>query len=194
MTHRCPGSSIQPLGMSVQILEALVIYRASIVALSLCLAIPAESLAQATASGPSRTPASVGAAAQRQLVGCYAFFDRSGRAAAKSLYWAPATARLDSNGHAVKLTPQFDPGRDTDGPGAYRWSLTPRADSVNVLFHTGFSGTEFRFAVPERGDTLRGRARQHWDFGPPFETDGGPATAVRISCGPSAPSPPSPDA
>ena len=116
------------------------------------------------------------------LVGCYAFFDRAGRPAMDSLYWAPATARLDSGGRAVKLTPRFDPGRPAPGPGAYGWSIGGLGDSLHVLFHNGFSGTEFVLGRTDRGDTLRGRAREHWDFGPPYATEAGSATAVRISC------------
>lgn len=115
------------------------------------------------------------------VAGCYAFFDQAGRPASESLSWAPATARLDSSGRAVKLTPKFDEGRQS-GPGAYRWSLVSPGDSVHVMFHNGFSGTAFLLAQVPSGDTLRGRAREYWDFGPPFETEAGPASAVRIAC------------
>ena len=151
-------------------------YPVAVAVLSLYLALPAESQAQVTAPDT--------AAVRRQLVGCYALFDSSGRAAARTLYWAPALARLDSNGYAVKLTPPPDAEPATHRALTYHWRLTPTADSVEILFHTGLSGTRFRFAVPARADTLRGHARQLWDFGPPGETDGGPATAVRISCAP----------
>ena len=73
------------------------------------------------------------------VVGCYAFFDSAGRAASEKLYWAPATARLDSNGHAVKLTPKLDAGALHGGPGSYRWSINATGDSLRVLFHNGFS-------------------------------------------------------
>jgi hypothetical protein len=120
-------------------------------------------------------------AQEADVVGCYALFDRTGRPAADSLYWAPAIARLDSSGRALKLAPKFDAGRPAGQPGAYRWSVGA-GDSLRVLFHTGFSGTEFVLSRASRGDTLRGRAREHWDFGPPFYTDAGAATAVRIAC------------
>lgn len=119
--------------------------------------------------------------APHTVVGCYAFFDRAGRSAAESLYYAPATARLDSGGHAVKLSPKFDRGQPR-GPGSFRWSLGGPGDSLRVLFHSGFSGTEFVFGQPVVSDTLHGRAVEHWDSGPPFRTNAGTATAVRIEC------------
>src|SRR3954451_3351621 len=118
---------------------------------------------------------------EADVVGCYALFDRAGRPAADSLYWAPATARLDSGGRAVKLTPRFDAGRPAGRPGAFRWSVGA-GDSLHVTFHNGFSGTEFVLAPASNGDTLRGRAWEHWDEAPPFDTDAGAATAVRIGC------------
>ncbi len=119
---------------------------------------------------------------RRNVVGCYALLDRAGRPAAGSLYWAPATARLDAGGRAVKLTPQFDAGRPAPAPGAYTWSIRSPGDSLRLWFHNGFSGTELVLGRATRGDTLRGRARVHQDFGPPFVTEAGPVSAVRIPC------------
>jgi hypothetical protein len=79
----------------------------------------------------------------------------------------------------VKLTPKFDAGR-SGGPGSYRWTVDPPGDSLRVLFHSGFSGTEFVLALAGVGDTLRGQAVEHWDFKP--DTHAGSATAVRIEC------------
>jgi hypothetical protein len=116
------------------------------------------------------------------VVGCYAFLDGTGRSADESLYWAPATGRLDAGGRAIRLTPTLDSGRVT-GPGSYRWSLNSGGDSLRVRFHNGFSGTEFILSYPARGDTLRGHARARRDYGPPFGGEAGAATAVRIACG-----------
>jgi len=118
--------------------------------------------------------------ARPPVAGCYAFLDGAGRPASDSLYWAPATARLYPDGRAVKLTPKFDLGRGR-GPVAYRWSIDDGGDSLKVGFSSGYSGTEFAFALPERSDTLHGRALEHWDFHPPG-TKPVPATAVRIAC------------
>lgn len=62
-----------------------------------------------------------------------------------------------------------------------RWSVGA-GDSLHVTFHNGFSGTEFVLAPGSKGDTLRGRAQEHWYSGPPFDTDAGVSTAVRIAC------------
>jgi hypothetical protein len=151
----------------------------SFIATFLGFAVVCEAQSGRAGSDSLRTPSR---SAVFGVVGCYAFFDSAGRAASEKLYWAPATARLDSNGRAVKLTPKFDAGAPRGGPGSYRWSITAAGDTLRVLFHNGFSGTEFAFAWVGRVDTLRGRAQEHWDAGPPFVTVAGSATGVRIPC------------
>jgi hypothetical protein len=136
-------------------------------------------VAVVVASG-CRTPRIPDAA--RSVSGCYAFFHRSGRPAAESLYWAPSTGRLAPGGAAERLTPVRDAGGPAGLPGAYGWSVDSLGDSLRVVFHNGHSGTAFIFGLRTDGDTLRGRARSHWDVGPPFASDAGAASAVRISC------------
>ena len=116
------------------------------------------------------------------IVGCYAFFDRSGRPAYRNLDWAPATARLNEGGTATKLTPVVDSGNAEDTPGAYAWSTDWLADTVRVTFHNGRTGTQFILGFRSGSDTLQGRAIQHWEAGPPFRTDGGRASAIPIPC------------
>ncbi|HEX8693847.1 MAG TPA: hypothetical protein VF746_15605 [Longimicrobium sp.] len=134
-----------------------------------------------------------------ELAGCYALLDRSNQPAAGSLYFAPSHVRLTlddwrprdpapepvSAWVAVRLDSTLRPLEDQDheGMGASRWSWGATPDSVVLLFHTGFSGTELTLAIaPGQRDTLRGHAKEMWDFGPPFVTDGGPAMAVRTPC------------
>jgi hypothetical protein len=65
------------------------------------------------------------------------------------------------------------------------WSLDSLTDSLRVGFGSGFSGTEFVFQFHTNvsvGDTLHGRATEYWDFGPPFTTPRGKATAIRVVC------------
>jgi hypothetical protein len=115
------------------------------------------------------------------IVGCYAFFDRNGRPASDSLSWAPTTGRLLEGGKAQKLTP---PAHQVTGPGRLgpTWRIDPATDTVRVVFSTGFTGTEFLLGFRQRRDTLWGRAVTHIDVGPPFSSDEGSASAVRIPC------------
>jgi hypothetical protein len=134
----------------------------------------------------------------RDLVGCYALFDRRGRPASDSLYFAPSHVRLDSAAlpsveredltgdrwARTKLDASLQPvhgERDRRPPSLY-WTAEPNPERVRMMFHTGFSGTELIFDAPRTRDTLRGRALQHWDFGPPFTTKAGRVTAVRVPC------------
>jgi lipopolysaccharide export system permease LptF/LptG-like protein len=133
---------------------------------------------------PGAQPSSRGLVVTRadleaRLPGCYAFFDHAGRPASDSLYWAPAIGRLDSGGRAAKLGSATTAGRRRDNNN---WRVDARTDTVRVLFHSGFSGTEFILGLRPHGDTLRGRAVEHWDFGPPFSNDAGVVSAVRIAC------------
>jgi len=117
------------------------------------------------------------------IVGCYAFFDRNGRPASDSLPWAPTTGRLFEGGRAQKLTPGPHP---VTGPGRFepRWRVDPVTDTLRVLFSSGFEGTEFVLGFRQRRDTLRGRAVTHIDVGPPFSSERGSASAIRIPCPP----------
>ena len=134
------------------------------------------------------------------LIGCWAFYDNRGDRADRSLYWAPAFARLDTS--VVRLDRGAAPavlraaykldslrraaevvGR-MERLGLSFWTADSLADTVRVSFSSGFSGTEFVLAVPRghRADTIRGRAVEFWDFGPPFITPAGAAYAVRVPC------------
>jgi hypothetical protein len=147
--------------------------------------------APAAKSASPVPPVVVRAANPPWLAGCYALFNRAGRPAAESLYWAPSYARLDSGG-AGTATALDSAGHErgprdrrdslTIGRGTRSWHVDSLADTVRLLFHSGFSGTEFLLGFRRGSDTLRGRAVEHWDFGPPFETNAGQATAVRIPC------------
>ena len=162
---------------------------------TLCLAVALglSTACRAATPGASTSDPRNADGLKREVAGCYALFGRGGRPASGTLYWAPATARLDPDGRAIRLTPSLDAGRPS-GPGAYRWSTDSTTDSLRVLFHNGFSGTEFMFAWTGAGadDTIRGRAREFWDAGP-RRTEAGAASAIRIACaatgltGPSAP-------
>jgi hypothetical protein len=134
-------------------------------------------------------------------VGCWALFGSKGERAQGSLYWAPATTRLDSAPERpsdyealrrFRHLERFDvAGRSMDTTGAGRrrtrsgWSADSLTDSIRLRFHTGFSGTEFVLALPDHAqhpDTLFGRAFETWDMGPSL-TDRGAAHAVRQACG-----------
>lgn len=133
----------------------------------------------------------------RDLVGCYALFDRRGRPASDSLYFAPSHVRLDSAalGKAergnptgprwalTKLDANLRPLHGEHGvPPSLYWSAESNPVRVRMMFHTGFSGSELIFDAPRTRDTLRGRALEYWDFGPPFTTKAGRVTAVRVPC------------
>lgn len=135
------------------------------------------------------------------LAGCYALFDRRGRPASDSLYFAPSHVRLDSTAvptdrewdgprplwTLAKLDANLRPLRDQRPTAALYWTADSISGNVRMNFHTGFSGSELIFSSRRAGDTLRGHAMQHWDFGPPFTTKGGPVTAVRVPCPDSVP-------
>jgi len=133
----------------------------------------------------------------RDLVGCYALFDGRGRPASDSLYFAPSHVRLDSTAlpdvqgwdltgptwTLARMDASLRPLRgERDGLGSLFWTADSSSVRVRMIFHTGFSGSELVFDARPAGDTLRGRALQHWDFGPPFQTKAGPVTAVRVPC------------
>lgn len=108
---------------------------------------------------------------------CYALLHGSGRPASDSLYWAPAAVRVQPNGVLERLGDK----KRSDG-GRSRWMRDSLSDSVQLAFSSGFSGTVFTLASSSSAHLLIGRATQFWDFGPPYETDGGPVGAMRIHC------------
>jgi hypothetical protein len=130
------------------------------------------------------------------LAGCYALYDHRGRVNPDSLYFAPPAVRLETTRRTVRHPGRFPTWSivrlDSAGePVAEReerlpylfWGPTASPDSIHVLFATGFSGTDMDFAIPlTRTDTLHGHATGLWDAGPPFQTDEGAVTAVRIPC------------
>lgn len=146
---------------------------------------------------PDSVPKGPAAAASAALIlpadmaGCYALFDKHGRPASKSLYFAPPMVRLDttarpgdpSGWRLTKLGPDGDPVTNESGLRGFQyWTVHTAPDSVQIHFHTGFSGTEM--ILPARGpaaETLRGRALEHWDMGP-STNDAGQVTAVRVRC------------
>jgi hypothetical protein len=66
-----------------------------------------------------------------------------------------AVTRLDTT-----RNPMSDPGGRSSFPF---WAPDTLSDSVRVMLHTGFSGTEMILGPPPAGaDTLRGRAIGHW--------------------------------
>ena len=133
------------------------------------------------------------------LVGCWALYDSAGHRANETLYWAPFVAHLDSSAPvgARALRPGDRPAYKLDSLGRRdttrltsagrllsTWSTDSGVDTVRIAFNSGYSGTIFFLGVPKtvKSDTLRGRALEFWDFGPPFTTPGGRASAVRVPC------------
>lgn len=134
----------------------------------------------------------------RDMLGCYAIRDGNGRTASDSLYFVPQRVRLDSAAASPQVrafagAPAWLLARlDTAGRGLadearttrfLYWAADSLSDSIHVRFSTGFSGTEL-IVLPRAapGDTLRGRAVEHRDMGPPFTTDAGPVTMIRVPC------------
>lgn len=140
------------------------------------------------------------------VVGCWALFDADGRRAEDRLYWSPSIARLDSAPNTaskhdgtgtVRVVHRLDSLRRPMGverPGSRQelenvfsyWSVDSLDDRLRMRFSSGFSGTQFVFALPDSpstGDTLTGRATEHWDV-PPYRSGAGRAYAVRVACSP----------
>ena len=121
-----------------------------------------------------------------ELLGCYALYDHRGRPAAESLYWAPVATRLDT------IPPhgawKLDATGQRMGPEVMArepwptWTIDSLADTVRIEFHSGFSGTLFVLGFRRGNDTLHGHALSERDIGPPWVTDAGAATAVRVRC------------
>jgi hypothetical protein len=133
------------------------------------------------------------------VLGCWRLYDSAGASAGRSLYWTSSLARLDSDAQgppnfggidrvAVKLDSVGEPilARGMDRQIQHiGWSADSLADSIRVAFSSGFSGTIFVFGFPKgtaHADTLRGRAIKFGDVGPPFNSDGGRAHAIRVQC------------
>lgn len=131
-----------------------------------------------------------------RMAGCWALYDGAGRPASDSLYFAAARVRLQTtrtSGRRVSSAAEprwkivrldangADVARTHDPSGELENWWYGGDGRIHVQFSSGFSGTEF--ILPSvRGDTLHGRAVEHWDFGPPFSTNGGKVTVVRIAC------------
>lgn len=133
-----------------------------------------------------------------RMAGCWALYDGAGRPASDSLYFAPARVRLRtersdrpggdfSAGPLWKIVRVDASGGDVPNPrdprGVFENWWYGRDGKIHVNFSSGFSGTEFILPAAVQADTLHGSAVEHWDAGPPFHTDAGRVTAVRIACG-----------
>jgi hypothetical protein len=135
----------------------------------------------------------------RDMVGCYAIYDERGRPASERLYFAPPKVRLEAtpfshrfHGGAVRdstwLLTRLDaagrplPAHSGREPFLY-WAADSASDNIRIMFSSGLSGSELTFDPRyAANDTLHGRAQEHWDFGPPFRTNAGRITAIRIPC------------
>jgi hypothetical protein len=134
------------------------------------------------------------------VLGCWALYDSAGAPAAKNLYWAASLARLDRDTLegpysgipgaarvAVKLESTGQPFFASNVDRRHQtisWTADSLADTIRVMFSSGFSGTSFVFGIPKgdvRTDTLRGRAIEFFDVGP-SESDAGRAHAIRVEC------------
>ncbi len=135
-------------------------------------------------------------ALRADILGCFALFDARGHAVKGNFYGAADTVRLDS-AHARGLSSRIDPQRvmlidpravagtsarpsSTEvGPA---WSADSLTDTIRLSFSNGYSGAEFYLNAPRgAGDTLFGRAMEHWGAGP-RDVDRGRALAVRVGC------------
>jgi hypothetical protein len=141
--------------------------------------------------------------APAELLGCYEILDAKHRRADSAWYNVSAVVRLTDrpmrkfDGTVRPLTwhlrPLSNPGTghwQADPGGEYEkgtgdapeWSLTPAGDSADFEFSDGFSGATIQFAASDADrDTLRGRATEHWDFGP-RTSNSERAYAIRRPC------------
>lgn len=132
------------------------------------------------------------------LAGCYALLGGGERPVSTYLYHAPSHVRLlaekrqpspyvgpQPRGWALtKLDSLLRPEADQDPMNLEKvfWEMHSSPDSVVLWFHTGLSGSLLFLEVPPGPvDTLRGRATQHFDFGP-VSFDSGEVLAVRVRC------------
>ena len=132
-------------------------------------------------------------ALRRDVLGCYALFGADGQRVDTTYYNASPIVRLDSIsvrgsgdsvmwGNVEALDTLGRPSRTTRGMSGPSWSADSLSDTIRVSFVNGFSGAEFVLNAPVGGgNTLRGRAAEHWDFGP-RTTRRGAAHAQRIDC------------
>jgi len=140
--------------------------------------------------------ASLRRALRGDLLGCYALFGADGRRIDTTYYNASPIVRLDSAALAgtidslagmwrqlAALDTLGMARRTTRGMWAPSWSADSLSDTIRVSFVNGFSGAEFVLAAPPGVDTLRGRAAEHWDFGPGTKRRGA-AHAIRVPCPP----------
>lgn len=124
------------------------------------------------------------------LVGCYALYEQDGLPASRSLYFASDRIRLDSASwarpntwRATRLGANGRVARDDrEGRSVYWAADSLAADTIRIMIHTGFSGSELILGTRTLGpNTLHGRALEHWDLGP-STNEAGPVTAIRVAC------------
>jgi hypothetical protein len=80
---------------------------------------------------------------------------------------------------------ELDTERERRDDGAATWTTDSLTDTVRLAFHTMFSGTSVRLALPQRTqahDTLRGIAVSVFDFGSGEDEPARRVTAVRVPC------------
>lgn len=149
-------------------------------------------------AGPRSLPAVAARSALRaEALGCWALYGADGRPAPFTLFLAPAVARLDSTRGSLPSTQLTSrdafrvDSRDQrlahryNGREQAHWSADSLSDSIRIGFSNGHSGSRLVLALPAgaaTADTLRGRAYEHWDFGPPWYTFHRSAYAVRQPC------------
>lgn len=141
-------------------------------------------------------------ALRRDLVGCYALMTAPGHLLDRhNFYNASPMVYLDSTprphilstgrdlGTKERVLVQLDSAGDPIGgvqPTGIlgpSWSTDSLTNTLYVSFSNGFSGAELILQAPlGRGDTLRGRIIENWDFGPPFSDARGRGMAVRRPC------------
>lgn len=126
------------------------------------------------------------------LTGCHQLHQTSGTYFASRLVrlnpdTVPRSIRWfvrDSTSPAWTITRLDAEGRPMRGrSGAVLfWQRDSDSDSIRIMMHTGLSGTELMLGPPVSTDTLRGRAIEFWDVGPPFSSPARPVSFVRVSC------------
>jgi hypothetical protein len=126
----------------------------------------------------------------QDMAGCYALYDENRLPASESLYFASDRIRLDTvargrprSWKATRLggSGRVPPGED-EGRAVYWAADSLAADSIRIMIHNGFSGSELILGVRNaRANRFHGRALEHWDIGP-STNDAGLVTAVRVPC------------
>jgi hypothetical protein len=110
------------------------------------------------------------------------------------MYWVPSVVRLDSaagvspfrrNRPGFRRLARLDlSGAEVnpDRRATSDWHVDSLTDSVHIHLNSGYSGTEFAFALGDTArDTLFGRATGWGDVNN-FRVDYGRTTAVRVGC------------